>query len=117
MATRQTGHQRAMRSELKEELQELVSFACLACEKTDVHVFDDNFCRFLIKPILWVPGNSNEHPQHRFLCRNKPNYPFNHHQIQMSRVMRKATFWFPTWSDTNQAVQLQKMARGLKFRI
>ena len=35
----------------------------------------------------------------------------------MSHVMRKLTFWFPTWSDTNQAVQLQKMARGLKFRI
>ena len=33
------------------------------------------------------------------------------------RAMRKPTFWFPTWSDTNQAVQLQKMARGLKFRI
>ena len=31
--------------------------------------------------------------------------------------MRKPTFWFPTWSDTNQAVQSQKMARGLKFRI
>ena len=31
--------------------------------------------------------------------------------------MRKPTFWFPTWSDTNQAVQLQKLARGLKFRI
>ena len=31
--------------------------------------------------------------------------------------MRKPTFWFPTWSDTNQDVQLQKMARGLKFRI
>ena len=31
--------------------------------------------------------------------------------------MRIQTFWFPTWSDTNQAVQLQKMARGLKFRI
>ena len=31
--------------------------------------------------------------------------------------MKKATFWFPTWSDTNQAVQLQKMTRGLKFRI
>ena len=31
--------------------------------------------------------------------------------------MRKPTFWFPTWSDTNQAVQLQKMARGLKFRV
>ena len=35
----------------------------------------------------------------------------------MSRVMRKPTFWFPTWSDTNQAVQLQKMARCLKFQI
>ena len=31
--------------------------------------------------------------------------------------MRKQTFWFPTRSETNQAVQLQKMARGLKFRI
>ena len=29
--------------------------------------------------------------------------------------MRKPTFWFPTWSDTNRAVQSQKMARGLKF--
>ena len=38
-------------------------------------------------------------------------------KIKMSRIMRKPTFWFPTWSDTNQAVQLQKMARGLKFRI
>ena len=35
----------------------------------------------------------------------------------MNHVMRKPTFWFPTWSNTNQAVQLQKMARGLKFRI
>ena len=35
----------------------------------------------------------------------------------MSRVMRKPTFWFSTWSDTNQAVQLQKIARGLKYRI
>ena len=31
--------------------------------------------------------------------------------------MRKPTFWFPTWSDTNQAVQLQKVARGLKFQL
>ena len=29
--------------------------------------------------------------------------------------MRKPTFWFPTSSDTNQAVQLQKIARGLNF--
>ena len=38
-------------------------------------------------------------------------------RTEMSRVMRKPTLWFPTWSDTNQAVQLQKMAKGLKFRI
>ena len=25
--------------------------------------------------------------------------------------------WFPTWSDTNRSVQLQKMVRSLKFRI
>ena len=39
------------------------------------------------------------------------------YEIQMSLVMRKPTLWFPTWSDTNQAVQLQKMARGLKYWI
>ena len=32
-------------------------------------------------------------------------------------VIRKQTFRFPTYSDTNQAVQLQQIARGLKFRI
>ena len=31
--------------------------------------------------------------------------------------MRKPTFWFRTWSNTKHAVQLQKMARGLKFQI
>ena len=31
--------------------------------------------------------------------------------------MREPTFWFPTGSDTYQAVQLQNIARGLKFRI
>ena len=31
--------------------------------------------------------------------------------------MRKPTFWFPTCSGTNHAVQVQKMARGLKVRI
>ena len=35
----------------------------------------------------------------------------------LSRVMRKPTFWFLTRSDTNQAVQLQKMTRGSKFWI
>ena len=31
--------------------------------------------------------------------------------------MRKQTFWFLTCSDTKQAVQLQKIARGMKFWI
>ena len=35
----------------------------------------------------------------------------------LSRIKRKPVFGFPTRSDTNRAVQLQKMARRLKFRI
>ena len=35
----------------------------------------------------------------------------------VSLVLRKPVFGIPTWSDTNRAVQSQKMARGLKFRI
>ena len=31
--------------------------------------------------------------------------------------MKKSMFWFSTRSDTNRAVQSQKIARGLKFRI
>ena len=31
--------------------------------------------------------------------------------------MRKQTFWFSTRSDTNQAVQVQKMVRFWKFRL
>ena len=42
---------------------------------------------------------------------------YNASCYNVSRVMGKPTFWFPTWSDTNSAVQLQKIARGLKFRI
>ena len=35
----------------------------------------------------------------------------------MSLCVRKQTIWVPTRSDTNQAVQSQKMVRGLKFWI
>ena len=31
--------------------------------------------------------------------------------------MRKPTIWFPTGYDINRAVQSQKMARSLKFRM
>ena len=33
----------------------------------------------------------------------------------MSRLVGKQTMWFPNRSDTNQAVQAQKMARSLTF--
>ena len=31
--------------------------------------------------------------------------------------MKKTTIWVPTRSETNQPVQSQKIARGLKFRM
>ena len=33
----------------------------------------------------------------------------------MSHLVEKPTMWFPTRSDTNRPVQLQKQARSLKF--
>ena len=35
----------------------------------------------------------------------------------LSHIIRKPTMWFLNRSDTNQAVQAQKMVRGLKFWI
>ena len=35
----------------------------------------------------------------------------------LSRLVGKPTMWFPNRSNTNQPVQSQKMARGLKFQI
>ena len=35
----------------------------------------------------------------------------------MSRLLGKPTMWFPNRSDTNRAVQAQKMARDWKFWI
>ena len=58
-------------------------------------------------------GNSQKNnPSHK----NNPS-DITKYASYMSHVMRKPMLWFPTWSDTNQAVQLKKMARGLKFRI
>ena len=39
------------------------------------------------------------------------------HHNNVSSIMRKTVFWFLTSTDTNQAVQPQKMARGLKLQI
>ena len=35
----------------------------------------------------------------------------------MRLTIRKPFFGFPTWSNTNQAGHLQKIAKGLKFCI
>ena len=45
------------------------------------------------------------------------NSLFVHTQLQLSLVVRKQVLGVPTRSDTNRAVQLQKIARGLKFPI
>ena len=37
--------------------------------------------------------------------------------LYLSLCMRKSTIWVTTRSDTNRAVQAQKMARSLKFWI
>ena len=39
------------------------------------------------------------------------------HLMHLSLCMSKPTIWFQTRYDTNQAVQSQKQARSLKFRI
>ena len=37
--------------------------------------------------------------------------------LYLSHLVGKPTMWFLNGSDTNQAVQSQKQARSLKFRI
>ena len=37
--------------------------------------------------------------------------------LHLSHLVGKPTMWFPTRSDTNRAVQTQKTARSMKFRI
>ena len=63
---------------------------------------------------------------HYYITQHKFSRVFSFHvgdhrvfqqKLKMSRVMRKPAYWFPTWSVSNQAVQLQKIARGLEFWI
>ena len=49
-----------------------------------------------------------------FVCRSEDSLSF-FIQIHLRRDVRKLVFGFPTRSDTNQPVQSQKQARGLKF--
>ena len=68
-----------------------------------------------LKKNHWVPLAS-PHPDqtgHKDILLAKD--PNEKHKI--SRVMRKATIWLPNKSDTNQAVQAQKMTRCWTFWI
>ena len=42
---------------------------------------------------------------------------FSYRKHQQRETREKRSFGFPTWSDTNRSVQLQEMARCLKFPI
>ena len=50
---------------------------------------------------------------------NDERYPWGFYFVgyNMSRLVGKATMWFPTRFNTNRPVQSQKRARSLKFRI
>ena len=78
-------------------------------------LFQNLFKPFVIDSVeeLTLGANLKLSDLHRLKWKTK----MSNGNKNMSRVMRKPTFWFPTWSDTNQAVHLQKVARGLKFRI
>ena len=70
-----------------------------------------NHLLWLYSSVCFGPGRK---PRRQvFSCRGSIYLRTN----DLSRDVRKPTFWFPTCSDTNQAVQLQKMVRGLKFWI
>ena len=47
------------------------------------------------------------------MCQNRLGLQLDH----LSRLMGKPTMWFTNRSDTNQAVQVQKQARSMIFRI
>ena len=70
---------------------------------------------WLQSPVCVRPGQKPRRPG--FSQRGSYHLLLDYSKQEKSHVMRKPTFWFPTWSDTNWAVQLQKMARGLKLRI
>ena len=64
--------------------------------------------RLLYGQVFHCPLNYTTDIIH-MLCKGRRNY--------MSLSVRKPTIWVPTGSDTNQAVQSQKMDRGWKFQI
>ena len=95
-------------SHLHIEVQTLVSRLGSACH---LFIFSEGSLVSLDEVWSLVPQTYRERLQ-------EERWTFITQQVnRLSRVMRKPTFWFPTRSDTDQAVQLQKIARGLKFRI
>ena len=62
-------------------------------------------------------GAKRGRPRKKDVVKQQEEMEEDKEETEVSHVVRKPTFWFLTWSDTNQAVQPQKMARGLNIRI
>ena len=65
----------------------------------------------LLKPHCWFSHEAAHLCMFQRSVIRKVNHP------KMSRLVGKPTMWFRNRSDTNQAVQQQKQAGSLKFRI
>ena len=83
-------------------------------------MFQSKITVMLIKLCLSSTVYNNRHrfPFYLTFFSDMQNHENNTFSIHMSLVARKpCRSVFPTRSDTNQAIQPQKMARGLKFQI
>ena len=79
------------------------------------------FCHwghFMRKPsFLQMQKSKSDQLSLTALCQADLSAFVFHYLDNMSFVVRKPVFGVSTRSDTNRAIQPQKMARGLKFRI
>ena len=117
-----------LQSKLEEKTDECAmlqnSVESLKKSNTDQSTKIDNFIQRIkdVNTVIFLHFRTDRfgqtaQTQIRLLLEELSDLGFHCLLFHLSRVVRKPTFSFPTWSDTNQAVQLQKMARGLKFRI
>ena len=77
---------------------------------TEFHCPSNRHSHFAVKYLTHVVGDRPSLGPVRYLH-------FSLKRRNMSLCVRKSTIWVPTMSDTNQAVQSQKMVRGWKFWI
>ena len=59
---------------------------------------------------IWMPDKASSIVQDRAQDRDQRYNTSAEKNVIYERRHEKTTFWFPTWSDTNQAVQLNKQS-------